>query len=289
MSPIPEPVTSGPRQPVPPQRQPSARSPALKEVRRHRSLASLRAIIALILREMQTSHGRASGGYLWTIAEPVGGIALLTLIFSAGFRTPPLGTNFAIFYATGIVPFMAYLDMSGKVANSIRYSKPLLAYPAVTFIDALIGRILFNSVTHILVSSLIFTGICAFMDTRTDPQIDQIALGMLMALLLATAVGAMNCFLFEAFSWWHSLWSILMRPVFLVSCIFFVYDDIPQPYRDYLWWNPLVHVIGQMRHAFYPSYSGDYISYTYHFGFSLGLLALGLALLVRYHRDLQNS
>lgn len=44
-----------------------------------------------------------------------------------GFRTPPLGTNFAIFYATGVVPFMTYLDMSGKVANSIRYSKPLLA------------------------------------------------------------------------------------------------------------------------------------------------------------------
>lgn len=272
-----------------PQRKTPGAPRELKEVRRHRRFASLRAISALILREMQSSHGRASGGYLWAIAEPVGGIALLTVIFSAGFRAPPMGTNFAIFYATGVVPFMAYLDMSGKVATSIRYSKSLLAYPAVTFVDALLGRILFNALTQVIVASLIFTGIVWFADTRTDPQIDQVALGMFMVLLLGTAVGTMNCFLFEAFTWWQQLWSILMRPLFLVSCVFFIYDNITPPYRDWLWWNPLVHVVGQMRHAFYPSYRGDYISHMYVIGLSLGLWALGLALLIRYHRDLQNS
>lgn len=149
-----------------PQRRTPVEAHELRDVREHRSFASLRAITALILREMQTSHGRASGGYLWAIAEPVGGIALLTLIFSAGFRTPPLGTNFAIFYATGVVPFMAYLDMSGKVATSIRYSKSLLAYPAVTFLDALLGRILFNAFTQVIVASLIFTGIWWFSTLR---------------------------------------------------------------------------------------------------------------------------
>lgn len=289
MSQMSEPFAPGPRPAPLPQRKETVGPAELKDVRQHRRFASLRAISALILREMQTSHGRSAGGYMWAIAEPVGGIVLLTLIFSMGFRVPPMGTNFAIFYATGVVPFMAYLDVSGKVASSIRYSKPLLAYPAVTFVDALIARILFNSVTQILVAVLIFTGICWFMDTRTDPQLDQVALGMLMALLLAAGVGTMNCFMFEAVNWWQPLWAILMRPIFLVSCIFFIFDDIPQPYRDYLWWNPLVHVVGQMRHAFYPNYSGDYISYTYQFGISLSLLALGLALLVQYHRDLQNS
>ena len=272
-----------------PQRRGRQGPSVLKEVRKHRSFASLRTIGALVLREMQTSHGRASGGYLWAIAEPVGGIVLLTLIFSVGFRSPPIGTNFAIFYATGVVPFMAYLDMSNKVANSIRYSKPLLAYPAVTFVDALIGRILFNSITQILVAVLVFTGICSFMDTRTDPQLDQVALGMLMTLLLAAGVGTMNCFMFEAVNWWQPLWTILMRPLFLVSCIFFIFDNVPQPYNDWLWWNPLVHVVGQMRHAFYPSYAGDYISYAYVFGLSLVLLVLALTFLGRYHRDLQNS
>jgi capsular polysaccharide transport system permease protein len=264
-------------------------SGALKEVRQHRSFASLRAIGALILREMQTSHGRASGGYFWAIAEPVGGIVLLTLIFSVTFRMPPMGTSFAMFYATGVVPFMCYSDMSNKVANSIKYSKNLLAYPAVTFIDALLARIAFNALTQIMVAFVIFSGIYTLMETRTDPQIDQIALGMLMAILLASAIGVMNCFMFEAFTWWQPLWGIFMRPMFLLSCIFFIFDDIPQPYQDWIWWNPLIHIVGQMRSAFYPSYGGEYVSYIYLFGLSLCMFALGLLLLIRYHRDLQNS
>ncbi|MFD1481992.1 ABC transporter permease [Paracoccus nototheniae] len=261
----------------------------LKEVRKHRRFASLRAIGALILREVQTSHGRASGGYFWSIAEPAGGIVLLTLIFSVTFALPPIGSSFAMFYATGMVPFMGYLDMSGKVAGAVRYSMALLAYPAVTFVDALLARIIFNSMTQIMVATLIFTAIATFNETRTDPQIDQIAIAMAMMLLMGSAVGMMNCFLFEAFSWWQPLWSMLMRPFFLLSCIFFIFDDVPQPYQDWLWWNPLIHVIGQMRRAFYPSYAGDYVSYLYVFGLGFGLFALGLALLVRYHRDLQNS
>lgn len=261
----------------------------LKEIRKHRSFKSFRSIGALILREMQTSNSRAAGGYIWTIAEPVGGIFLLTLIFSAGFRSPPLGTNFSIFYATGVVPFMAYLDMSSKVANSVRYSKSLMTYPAVTFADALLARILFHCFTNTIVAILIFSGIYIYFETRTDPQILQIAIGVMMALLFGAAIGSINAFLFEAFSWWQQLWAIIMKPLFLVSCIFFIYDDIPQPYSDWLWWNPLVHIVGQMRYAFYPSYTGYYISYVYVFAVSLVVFALGLFLLNRFYRDLQNS
>ena len=261
----------------------------LREVRQHRRLATFRTISALMLREMSTSHGKSSGGYLWSILEPVGGIALLTLIFSMGFRTPPLGTNFAIFYATGVIPFMGYLELSSKVAGSIGYSKALLGYPAVTFMDALLARIIFNTITHVIVAPLIFTFIVTFMETRTHPQILGIGTAMAMMVVLAAGVGTLNSFLFAAFPWWQSVWSIMMRPLFLVSCIFFVFDTIPLPYRDWLWWNPLVHVVGQMRSSFYPSYRADYVSHVYVFALSLALLVVGLALLIRYHRDLQNS
>lgn len=261
----------------------------LKEVRSYRNFASFRTIGALVLREVQTSSSRTTGGFVWAILEPVGGILLLTLIFSAGFRTPPIGSNFAIFYATGVVPFMAYMDISNKVASTIKSSKGLLAYPAVTFMDVILARIIFNTVTQFIVASIIFIGTIVAMDTRTDPQVESIAVGFLMYILFSFAIGSLNCFLFEAFSWWQPVWGILMRPLFLLSCIFFIYDDVPDPYKDWLWWNPLVHIIGQMRHAFYPSYVGDYISYTYVFSVSLCLLALGLIFLIRYHRDLQNS
>ena len=81
--------------------------------------ATPRIISALILREIGTSYGRSPGGYLWALAEPVLGIALLTVIFSIGFRTPPIGVNFPLFYATGLLPFLMFVDLSNKVAQAI--------------------------------------------------------------------------------------------------------------------------------------------------------------------------
>lgn len=266
------------------------RRPArLREVHKQRRFASLRSISALVLREMTTAYGTSHGGYFWSIAEPVGGIVLLTLIFSLGLRAPPLGTNFAIFYATGVVPFICFISMSSRIGHSIRASRALLDYPAVTFMDALLAKIFFDVITQLLVAYLVFAFITATQETRTDPQILGIALAFLMVFSVTIGVGSVNCFLFTAFPWWQQVWSILTRPLFLLSCIFFIYDDIPDEGKPYLWYNPLVHVVGQMRHAFYPSYRGDYISYVYVFGMGLVLTAIGLALLQRYHRDLMNS
>lgn len=288
-------VSDPPAAPLPSLRAQSAgvrREPgglALQPVSARRTLATPRAVAALVLREMATTYGRASGGYLWAIAEPVGGIALLAIIFSVGFRNPPIGTNFAIFYATGLVPFLYYTDLSAKLSQSIQFSRPLLTYPAVTFVDAILGRLVTNVVTQLLVAYIIFAGIVLTMETRTDPQMVEIALAFAMATALATGIGVLNCFLFTAFPSWQKIWGILNRPMFIVSCVIFVFDTIPQPWRDWLWWNPVIHVVGQMRKAFYPSYSGDYVSPAYVFGVGLICTALGLALLLRYHRDLLNT
>ena len=114
------------------------------------SLATTRVISALMLREMSTMYGRSRGGYIWALAEPVLGIVLLSVIFSIGFRTPQLGTNFPMFYATGLIPFLTFNDVSTKVAQSINYSRQLLTYPCVTFVDAIVARFLLNlSLIHI--------------------------------------------------------------------------------------------------------------------------------------------
>lgn len=261
-------------------------SPAMKVVGAHRRFATLRAIGALTLREMSTTYGRTPGGYLWAILEPVGGIALLTVVFSLTFAAPPMGTNFAMFYATGIIPFMYYNDIAGKVSGSLSYSKPLLAYPSVTFFDALMGRLITNVLAGLLVAYVVFAGLYLIYDTRTDPQFGRVMLSLGMATAFGLGVGTLNCYLFAAFPVWNKIWAILNRPLFIVSCIFFIFDSVPKPFQDYLWYNPIVHIIGQMRHAFYPSYTASYVSPLYVFAVSIVLFAVGLALLLRYHRDL---
>lgn len=276
----------------PPPASDTAAAPApAKELRPvgQRPLATLRTIIALVLREMATTYGRSPGGYIWAVLEPAGGIALLTLVFSAGFRSPPMGNNFAIFYATGMIPFLMYSDVSGKVALSILFSRQLLAYPGVTYIDAMLARFILNTLTHLMVAYILFTGILLAFDTRTTLELDLIALGFAMTMALALGVGVVNCFLFSMFPVWQRVWSILNRPLFILSCIFFTFETIPEPYRSYLWYLPTVHLTGIMRSAFYTSYDGTYVSPTYVFAVSGVLMLTGLVFLRRYHRDILNA
>lgn len=80
-------------------------------VRKTRAFASLRTISALVLREMATTYGRSPGGYIWAILEPVGGIALLSILFSLAFLHPALGSNFQLFYASGLVPLTVFTSI----------------------------------------------------------------------------------------------------------------------------------------------------------------------------------
>jgi capsular polysaccharide transport system permease protein len=87
---------------------------------------------------------------------------------------------------------------------------------------------------------------------------------------------------------WEVAWSIISRPLFLASGIFFIYDNLPPLAQDILWFNPLLQIVGLMRTGFYSTYTADYVSISYILAVSLTLLALGLVLMGRYHRDILN-
>lgn len=264
-------------------------APPQPAIRVQRRFATGRAVLALMLREMATTYGRSPGGYLWAVLEPVCGIAILTLIFSMGFNAPSLGISFPIFYATGILPFMMFNSVCNRVSTSLLFSKALLAYPSVTFLDALLARFAVNTVTQTMVGYLVFGGILAMYETRTLPDAALIAQSFALTAALALGIGTLNAYLIARFAVWQVVWSILTRPLFLISGIFFLFHAIPHPVQDYVWFNPLIHVVGLMRAGFYPTYDAGYVSTTYVMVVALVSFAAGLMLLRRSHRDLLND
>lgn len=272
--------------PPAPQELPGRAAPKLRRVQDGLPrFASLRTMVALILREMSTTYGRSPGGYIWAVAEPALGLVLLVAIFSTGFRTPPLGTNFAIFYASGLLPFFTFLQVSNKVGQSINFSRQLLSYPRVTIVDALMARFVLCALTQFLVSYLILMVILTTMETRTVIVLPVIVSAFAMATALGLGIGTLNAVLMAYYPIWQSIWSVITRPLVLISGVIILHDRIPVPYRDWLSWNPLVHVVGHSRTGFYYSYRGEYVDITYVYGVSLVCGAVGLLFLRRYYRD----
>lgn len=248
--------------------------------------ASLRTITALVLREMAVTYGRSPGGYVWAVLEPALGLALLVVIFSAGFRTPPLGENFAIYYASGLLPFFMFLTVSGRVQQSINYSRQLLDYPRVTFIDAILARLTLSVLTQLAVSVLLFGFILTIYDTRTVLRFGTLINAYAMAIALGFGIGVLNCLLISRHAIWATVWSVITRPLVLISGVIFLHDRIPEPYREWLEWNPLVHVVGEARRAFYYSYIGEYVNPVFPYAVATICAAAGLLMLSSYYRDL---
>ncbi len=259
-----------------------------KDSLRARRFASLRTIAALMLREMSTRYGRSPGGYIWAILEPLGMTIMLAIAFSLLLRSPPLGTSFILFKATGLLPFMLYSTVAAMVGRAIQFSRPLLFYPGVTWLDAILARFALNALTTVLASYLILTGILWYTDTRTVIDMGPVALSMSLAAMLGLGVGCLNCYLFLQYPLWEQAWGILTRPLLIASGVLFLFEDMPRLARDILWYNPLVHVTGLMRVGFYPIYYGDYISVLYVLVWALVPLVLGLMLLRRHHKTLLN-
>lgn len=267
----------------------AAPAPALRPAAgRARRFASLRTVAALVLREMSTRYGRTPGGYLWAVLEPLAAILFLSIGFSLVIRTPSLGTSFLLFYATGYLPFDLYNTIANTTARAVNFSRPLLKFPAVTWLDAVLARFLLNSLTGTLVALLLLGGVLAATDSRAVLDLPPAVLAMALAMVLGLGVGTLNCTLMGLYPLWELAWSVLTRPLFLASGVLFLYDDMPPLAQEILWYNPLMHITGLMRKGFYPSYAASYVSVTYVLAVSLILLALGLVLMGRYHRDILN-
>ncbi len=238
------------------------------------------------MREMATTYGRSPGGYVWALLEPVAAVALLSFVFSYTFSSPSLGTNFPYFYATGFLPFSLYSIVSTNVSNSIRFSKQLLEYPSVTFIDAIIARFVLNFLTSVLVIVIVISGIILIYDL--NPIFNWVALGQSFFLIgfFSFSVGVMNCFLFTSYPIWQRIWVVINRPAFIVSGIFFIPESLSPKFSELMMYVPLADIISLARKGFYPTYEAVYVDQLYVLEVSLVMAIFGLYTLMRYYKDI---
>lgn len=244
----------------------------------------------MMVREMTTRYGRSSAGYFWAIAEPVGMIALLSLAFSQFLRLPPLGPSFVLFYASGYIPFAFFQTINKITSSAVSSNKPLMTFPAVSPLDALVARAILQFLTMIVVTVVILLGISQVIDEPIHISILPFMMACLAGGILGFGGGTLNVVIFSFIPSYKNLWAIISRPLFIVSGIFYTVESMPSSVQSILILNPLVHITGQSHRAFYPIYDGSFVVLAYPIGLGIFMFVLGLALLTR-HRSfiIENS
>ncbi|MBC7477317.1 MAG: ABC transporter permease, partial [Pseudorhodobacter sp.] len=208
-----------------------------------RRFRTFRVVSALILREIGSHDSRSSLGFLWTIIDPIATVMILSLAFGLLTRTPRLGTNFPLYYITGIVPFHVYTQISAKVSGSVRFSRQLLGFPAVTVLDALFARFLLTFLINIVVFVVLSLGVVSYYDLTINLDLEAVLLGLVMAAMLGVAVGTFNSVLFLMMPAYENLWGLFTRPMVISSGALLLISDLPTWLFHILWWNPAAHII----------------------------------------------
>jgi capsular polysaccharide transport system permease protein len=240
-------------------------------------VTQLRAIGALILRDTRTRYGRSHLGYLWAVAEPLSYVAFMAALFGGLGRHPPFGSDNALFFSSGILPFTVYAALSRSVSGAIEANRALFTYPIVKPIDALFARALLECATAVVVMIIMFAGISFLHNVDGPAHIDTIAAAIFGLALLGFGVGMTNAAIEQVFPTWREIYSVLSRPLMLISAVFFTLESLPPIARDFVAYIPITHGIELFRTGYYSGYRSSALDVAYLYEFGLVMCLLGFA------------
>lgn len=241
----------------------------------------VRVVGALVRRETRAHFGEMRLGYLWAIIEPGLHLIAYSLLFTYVLRRHPLaGGSLVLFTLTGLIPYFLYSKMAAYLMSSIVSNRALLNLPPVKPFDVFVSRAILEGSTYLLVGFLLLVGLFLTGVSEAIPRDPVNLIGAIAAILcFGFGFGLINSVILSYVPNWSTIFTIVLGPLYLLSGIFFLIDEIPSPFRDYLLYNPLLHLVGWFRSGFYPHYSTAYIDRAYALKWAITALVLGLGLL----------
>lgn len=236
----------------------------------------LRAVHALLLRDIQTRVGASYLGFFVSLLFPLAHIAILLIIYIGIGRKAPIGTDVTLYLASAIVPFIVWSYSHQKVMLAFQQNKALTAFPAVKLIDIFVARALVEAINSGLIVASVAAALFAFGVDLFISAPPQVFLALVMAYLLGISTGLTFGMLSLAMPS-AAIAGFLMIPLYWITCgNFFIPDALPERLRQAVAVFPVAHIVDYTRINLYPSYLSDFSSLTYVALVAAGNLLLGL-------------
>ena len=238
-----------------------------------------RVIHALIIRETRTRFGDSTLGYGWALLEPVLHILTLSLFFAVLMHgRPPIGTQFFIFYYTGLIPYHIFVHTSSSMTYAVTSNGSLLQLPLVSTFDVIIARALLELVTDLLVAIVLLAGFGALGLGTMPNNLAGVAASIAAIWVFGCGCGFINAVITAFCKSWDKIWNQVTRILYFCSGIFYVPGMMPDWLRDILVWNPVLHAIDWFRSSFFVDYDPHWLDRTFLVSAAVAALLAGLAL-----------
>lgn len=244
-------------------------------VRTHQDLGRLldwmKKIHALIVRDVRSRFSGDPLGYGWAFLTPLVWIGTIAIVFNLIGRTLPIHTDVISFLIAGMLPYTVFRLTITSTMRSIRAHKYMVYFAEINKRDILLACALLEFINATIVYSALLLANYLIIGTIEVDDPATVLVGFTMAWALGASFGHMASQFSEISESTIRIVPIILRPMFWISGIFFVANELPISILNYLKYNPLLQSIEIVRSGTYESYSSNVIDILIPLSFIVGL------------------
>ncbi|QFG79583.1 sugar ABC transporter permease [Acidithiobacillus sp. 'AMD consortium'] len=238
----------------------------------------LRVIWALMLRETVTRFGREGLGMLWMIAEPALFVVGVMIIFSFIEGSYPYNISPAEWLAVSYPTLLFWRNGTGRVTGAININRALLHHQPIRPMDIIYSRILLEFSSSIAVFLFLFPifvviGVCHY-----PASVLTMALGYLLIIWFSFGFVLIMAGLAELSETIEKTSHIILYLMLPFSGVFFPTFLVPEPYRSYLLYFPLIDAVDYFHHGYFGRGVPSYYHINYTIFALIGMTLFGLAI-----------
>jgi len=238
----------------------------------------LELIFHAAVRSVRRTHGNAVIGLLLNIFQTILLVAIFYLMFTLlGMRGSALRGDFLLYVMSGVFVFMTHTKAMGAVVSADGPTSAMMKHSPMNTIISISSAALGAIYLQILSAGVVlFIYHAAVVPITIDQPVGMMAM-MLLAWLSGVAIGMV----FKAAMPWQPETIGMMSQVYsranmIFSGKMFVANTMPGYLLVYFDWNPLFHIIDQLRGFVFLNYTPRYTSISYALYVTLACVVIGL-------------
>jgi capsular polysaccharide transport system permease protein len=242
---------------------------------------------ALFLREAAFRLSGRRAAWLWLLLEPVFHVAFISIFYELVRMHAFQGVDAGMFIMTGLLGFFMTRNTALRSMEAIKANAALFAYRQVKPVDTVIVRAGLEGFLGLLIALILLAcaGLFGLEIVPRDPLQVLLAFAGLWAagLGLALIMSVASQLVPEI----GDVMRLAFTPLYLFSGIMFPIQFVPHPYREWLFYNPILHGVEVLRGGYFSHYHVvPEADLSFLLAFALVTVFLGLVLHVRFARKI---
>jgi len=232
------------------------------------------------VRKVRMGHRNALVAIAMSVFQSVLFLAAFYLMFSIlGAQQMAIRGDFILYLLSGIFLYLVHIQALQKVMASESSTSPMMQHAPMNTLVALLS----SAIASLYVQTTSLLVILFFLHTLIHPVVIEDWSGALMMYLLAWGSGAAIGLMLMAMRPWAPdviaiVQMVYVRANMIASGKMFVANMLPGFMLALFDWNPLFHIIDQMRGFVFVNYMPHYTNWQYPLQATLGFVLLGMML-----------